>query len=31
MSRSLLTMLLAVCAAPAVAFLVYRLAHGPES
>jgi hypothetical protein len=28
MNRSLLTMLLAVCAAPAVAFLVYRLARG---
>jgi hypothetical protein len=28
MSRSLLTVLLAVCAAPAAAFLVYRLARG---
>jgi hypothetical protein len=28
MNRSLLTMLLAVCVAPAVAFLVYRLARG---
>ena len=28
MSRSLSTMLLAVCAAPAVAFIVYRLARG---
>lgn len=28
MSRSLLTMLLALCVAPAVAFLVYRLARG---
>ena len=28
MSRSLWTMLLALCAAPAVAFLVYRLARG---
>ncbi len=28
MSLSLLTMLLAICAAPAVAFLIYRLARG---
>src|SRR5512141_254508 len=28
MNRALLTMLLAFCAAPAVAFLVYRLARG---
>ena len=28
MSRPLLTMLLAICVAPAVAFLVYRLARG---
>src|ERR1700693_3635334 len=28
MSRSLLTVLLAVCAAPAAAFLIYRLARG---